>query len=181
MFKRILTISSLFAATFSTCFAEFTGHFYIAPTLYYQSIFNSDDTRYEGIAPGASLGYGDAVYPWLNLAAELFATFESVSLNNKAQLGISLKPRYNWGGSVVANLPFDEQVSFLLRLGLLSTKFQKIEVSKTAWQVGAGLVVNMSCNWDFRAEYDYLMYGRIENVGAPRAGMIAVALVYSFG
>jgi opacity protein-like surface antigen len=158
------------------------GRFYVAPTIYYQSLFtDSSDLHFEGAFPGIAMGYNDYLYPYLMVGAELFGTGAPWGFNNKSQNGVSIRPKYTWGGSVSFGMPLEDSLAFYLRFGLVSSKFDRIPESQSAWSAGIGVMNDLGCNWNFRAEYNYLQYKRIHGVGAIRSHLLAVAVMYTFG
>lgn len=176
MFKKMATTLMLFAGSVSIATA---GSIYVAPTLMYQNTY-TDDIRYEEVSPKLALGYSTVSQQWIYLAGELFGSVKGHTLTNHPKNGQNLRINYSMGMSLIPGLMLDPYLIGYVRLGLVYSRFDQADVMRNAYQVGAGMQFNVNPSWDIRAEYDYMQYSRISNLGSPRAGEVSVSGIYRF-
>jgi opacity protein-like surface antigen len=179
MLKRILAISAIYVATFSTCFAG--AQFYIAPGVGYEDVRTKHNSRFDGLFPRLAIGYGGYFYPWLVLMGEVFGSYRTIDLNNEPKFGYSVKTNANYGISLLLGYALEENLLPYLRLGLIWNDFDKLDTTKKGYEIGIGLQTNLNCNWDVRGEWDYIKTKEIDNVGEVQLAFFAIDFMYRFG
>lgn len=178
MLKKITVLTALGLSLSSTAHA---GVFYIGPTLSYESITTSQSISYNGVTFRPALGYGSmlgdtAIY----LGAEMFGGLKPLTLNNNAKNGISLKPSYSYGISVLPGYFFDQDTLGYLRVGPIIQRFDQVGVTKTGFEVGIGLAYSFAECWNMSGEFDYMKYPSFATVSGPREGQFTLGLHYLF-
>ena len=176
MLKKLLATTVIFASSLSTALA---GSLYIGPGLEWQNV-SMHSNHYQGLSPKLSLGYGEWVNESFFMAGEFSGAPWSIDMNNEPKNGKSLKLKYSYAASVIPGFPLDEMLMIYGRVGYQYSRFQQLDLGKGGVLLGLGLGVNLTPCWDLRAEYNYIKYGSIGNVGKPSAYEIYVGGVYRF-
>lgn len=180
MLRTLWLIGTIFLASLTTAFAA-PPSFYIAPFIEYQGISVSH-IDFNGMTPRMSLGYGGAIQEsQIYLAAEIFGSPRGVSLHNHKGNTPGLKPKYSLGASLLPGLYLDETILVYARLGIVSTRFDNLDLSRKGYQAGIGLETNISGCWDIRGEYVFTSYDSITGIGSPKGDEYALGVLYKFG
>ena len=170
----------VFAVSYADWYAgTYKSSFYIAPTVLYTNLY-IDKVTFQGITPRLAVGYDGMATKYVYLAGELFANLATATLKNHPAPAGSLKTSYSYGAAVLPGYPFDDSVLGYLRIGYIATRFENLHTTKAGYEVGAGFELGWTECWSVRAEYNYLKYRTIPNVGGPRAQQVNVALKYKF-
>lgn len=182
MLNKCLAVIGIFVMSFSTALAAGA---YLAPYIEYENIYvsssnNINHNRYEGLTPGIALGYGINVYNGpLYLAGEGFVnpikTTDLTSSSNDV-----LRPGYSYGASLIPGVVLDGVIMPYLRLGAIWTHFNSSNTTKNAYQLGAGIDIQMKCVWTIRAEFDFTRYSSIDSLGTLKETQGRLMLVYHF-
>lgn len=179
MFKKIITVISIWLSCLSSSSAI---NLYIAPTAVWDS-FYANPIRYEGLSAKLTLGIGPNFNSPFTLAIEGWVDPIKPWTHTNNTFGVaSLKPSYSYGGDIVPGYQLDDYLHAFVRLGVLSTKFDSLNVSLTAWQAGAGIDVAFTCGspWRLRGEWNYSRYRSTATVGVIEDGQYGVGFVYQF-
>lgn len=179
MLKKLLTTTIIFAVTFSSASTS-AAQFYLAPTLSYEDVRATNNSHFQGIVPALAFGYGGLFYPWLYLGVEIFGIWHAIDLNNEPKDGLSVKTNTSYGGSIFLGYPLDDFLVYL-RLGLISTDFEKLDTTKTGKEIGLGVEIPIECNWSIRAEWDFIRYDKIGELGQPEITFFSLGATYRFG
>src|SRR3990167_7672648 len=206
MFKKLIIVSAILAASTSLAFAgqsykgekDYKGEMaapcptYTFATGPYVGLSIGDRTNYtgtpvvfRGIDGNLSLGYGALVNPAFYLAGELFGigTINVKDLqNSNVTPTVSAKSNWSWGGSLIPGYMITDYVLAYVRLGGQSTHFNGVNVnqSKGGRHVGLGGETQIVQNWDLRGEYIYSRYGSLNNIGVVSSNTANIGVVYKF-
>ncbi len=150
---------------------------YLGASAAYDNIFRAS-ASFQGVGPKLAIGYSGVTNQWLYLAAELFGSTRGWTNKNHIANNQSMKPIYSLGVSVLPGYLFDMQVMGYVRIGTIYTRFDQGNAFRNAYQLGAGLQYNLTCDWSVRGEFDYMQYNKIKGGGSPRAQEYSVGVVY---
>jgi opacity protein-like surface antigen len=175
MLKKLVIISALFISSLSHLYAGF----YVGPSLNFEA-YNASNIRYEGLRPMLTAGYGTNFRNLLYISIEAFGGPKSITINNVPRNGNSLKTKWSYGGSLLPAYIIDQDLLLYLRLGLVSTNFEKLNTIKSGREIGIGLQAQVLECWSVRGEYDYLQYSSLSEIGQLRADEFNVAIIYQF-
>lgn len=179
MLKKIVTIITIWSSCLSSSSAM---TLYLAPTAVWDS-FYANPIRYEGLSAKLTLGLGPTFQSPFTLAIEGWVDPIKPWTHTNNTFGIaSLKPSYSYGGDIVPGYNLDDYIHVFIRLGVLSTKFENLNVNLTAWQAGAGADIAFSCNsrWRLRGEWNFARYRSTSTVGVIEDGQYSAGFVYRF-
>lgn len=178
MLRRTIAASTLFIATTSLSFAY---NFYIAPSLVYQGI-SAGNVDYMGMSLRPAVGIGG---PFRNseyyIGGELFGNTKPMTFHNHRSGTAGLKPSYSVGASFLPGYQIDDEFIGYVRLGVIYTNFDNLDMTRRGWQIGAGLQGRLIGCWDVRGEYNYTKYRSITGIGTPKASEWLLGVVYKFG
>lgn len=177
MLRSLLAVTALLI---SSCSMAWTGSAYVAPSINYISIRGSNESGYIGMTGQLALGYSTVVSNWIYLAAEAFASSKAVTIDNTSSSVGSLRPQYSYGGYLIPGIVLDYVVMAYGKLGVISTRFNNINVTRGGYQAGGGVQVNVCGNWNVEAEYIYTRYHSINGAGSPSVDQFGAGLVYRF-
>lgn len=171
---KLIACSILAALISSTAFA---GNVYIGPSAFLQYVSGSH-TNYTGIHPQLSLGYGDLSNN-IYLAGEIFAAAGNLTINDSHnRASRSAKITRTFGASFIPGMMLNEKVLGFLRLGIVNSKFNGPNTTKTGGQIGVGLQTSLNPCWDIRGEYDFSAYRSMSGIGSPKVNEIGVGVIY---
>lgn len=176
MLKKLIHITALSAACLSTAFA---GNFYAGPSIIYQTV-SADGIGYNGAAPRLTLGYQDMLSQRVYAAAEIFSNPTTFKIYNNPNNVGSLRVTYSYGISVLPGVNLDNTIIGYVRLGVIKTRFDNLNVVKSGAQYGVGLHWLMTDVWSIRGEYSYTKYKSITNIGHPDANTYSIGLMRTF-
>ena len=163
----------------STSLHANTGHFYVSPALYLQTV-SAEHSNYFGYLPELSAGY-DKKWEKYYLSGEVFVVPFSGTLHNSVNpQATSTDTASGFGASVLPGVLITARSVGFLRAGLIQMRFAGPNRAATGAQLGIGLLTPMSDTWDFRAEYVYTTYRSVTDLGSPTSNMIGAGLVYHF-
>lgn len=177
MLRKLLSAACLFVAGLSTANA---GSFYLAPTIVYDAI-SVPGIGYNGIGPRLTLGYDDMLTERIYASAEIFTSPTTWKVYNNPNDFGSLKTTYSYGGSLIPGISLDGTIIAYGRLGVIRTRFDNLDTVKNGVQYGIGVQWLLSCPWSLRAEYSYIKYREISNIGHPDTNSYMLGLLYRFG
>jgi opacity protein-like surface antigen len=175
MFKKLLAIGCLSLCGLSSAMAGL----YIGPMFTYNSI-SAGDIDYQGFSPRLALGYSTFMNTTLYIAGELEASPFTMDHNNNPNAQGSLKTTYSYGASIIPGVYFDEVVLGYARLGVLDTRFSKLNKTTYGFQLAGGLEVTVARNWQVRGEVGRVQYQFIDNIGHPYAYQYGVGFTRRF-
>jgi hypothetical protein len=174
MLKKLLVASAIFGGCLSSVFAGL----YLGPSLSYDSIWVGN-TRYQGISPRITLGFGHDFGEWVYGAVEIFAT-RSFQLHNNPNIA-SLRVTWVYGASILPGIQLDPVLAAFARLGIVNADFVNIGTDRTGYQAGLGLQAKLSPSWTIRAEYDYTHYRVLDAIGGnPNESQYVAGFLYDF-
>lgn len=178
MLKKLSALCLVFLGSLTPTYA---ASVYIAPSIAYQGI-STGDVDYMGMIAQLAVGFGGNVNGTpVYLAGEIFGSPKPATLHNNKGDTLGLKPSYTVGISFIPGLCLDDTILAYVRLGMVNTKFDTLNLSRTGAQVGIGVLTNIATHWDLRGEYDYTSYRSISGVGSPKADEYLLGLLYRFG
>ena len=158
---------------------QYKASFYVAPVLQYNNYYVNKPT-YQSLSPRFALGYGGVLNYTVYLAGEVFVIPFSASLKNHPSQFGGLKTSTSYGASLLPGYFFDDSFMGYVRLGYVSTRFEKLDARRSGFEVGVGVEIVWTCNWSILVEYDYLKFTSIQNIGTPRSQQALLGLKYRF-
>lgn len=177
MVKKLLSLCALFIITTSYAFAA--ASIYIVPNVKYESL-SINNIRYEGITGQLEVGYGGPIYGNYFLAGEVYASPKSINIHNNNGNVISLKPSWDFGGSILPGYIFDASTLLYLRLGAERTHIPGPDATQNGGQLGAGIQFNLNACWDIRGEFNYTWFGKMDDLGKLNKAQYLVGFVFRF-
>ena len=200
MFKKLVTVSLILAASSSVAFAkhnykgdykneapavepcptyQFAAGPYLGLSVGNRTNFTHSPTAYNGLQGTLSGGYGMMLSPSWYLAGELFIG-NSAELNDYRLAGNGARSTWDYGVSIIPGYMITDYVMAYLRAGVVRDRFSDQASSSTGGQVGLGAQTNVYDNWDVRTEYTYTAYRSVTGISAPKSGQFNIGLVYKF-
>lgn len=180
MLKKIITIIGIWLSCLSSVSA---ATFYIAPSAVWDS-FYANPIRYEGLSAKITVGVGLITFqsPFTIAIEGWVDPIKPYTHTNNTFGIVSLKPSYSYGASLLPGYNLDDYIHVFLRLGVLSTKFDNLNETLTAWQAGAGADIAFSCysRWRLRGEWNFAKYRSTSRVGVIEDGQYSAGFVYRF-
>ncbi|HVY53186.1 MAG TPA: outer membrane beta-barrel protein [Gammaproteobacteria bacterium] len=176
MLKRILVAGAALALTSGVAFA---GVPYIGASV--GEITNTTDTsnkNFRGLPLMLHAGYGSLLSPNLYLAAELFGTLGSATLNDNG-----LKTTYGYGASLIPGVLLGDHTMTYVRAGVVRSRFTASGTPNrdvNGGQLGLGMQIGMTQSLDLRGEYTYTAYQTFSGISAPRQDQFTLGLIYKF-
>lgn len=125
-------------------------------------LYGFGPTVYAGVEGTLSGGYALTFKQRWYLAVEIFGA-DSAKAGNLRRYATNVGVQSNWsyGIDAIPGVILTDGMLAYLRVGGLGTNFNNISANKGGWQLGAGGQVNLTRNWDLRAEYVYSQYSSV--------------------
>lgn len=202
MFKKlivtsvILSASSAFAGTMGApgcpCH-QFVTAPYVGLSVGVRSNFSPVPAVYQAIEGTLSGGYA-ATFNRFYIAGEIFGANNLNSRNYRTtrvgQAGFSNKTTWSYGADILPGYLITDSLLGYLRLGVVESRFRgagfpaftNSSLNKTGYQIGGGGQVNITRNWDVRAEYIFSKYNSLPKttINHTGANQFNVGVVYKF-
>ncbi|MFZ2315855.1 MAG: outer membrane beta-barrel protein [Gammaproteobacteria bacterium] len=157
------------------------GHFYMGPSVAYNSISNGN-IKYQSLAARLALGYGALLSRTYYLAAELDATPNTLRVGRNDTINnYSLENTYSYAAAILPGYLYDNLTLLYLRLGVVNTRFNQLDTTKPGFQLGVGIDMHLLGCWSVRGEYGYFIYRSMNTVGTPKANDFSIGALYRFG
>ncbi|EKD72638.1 MAG: hypothetical protein ACD_45C00622G0015 [uncultured bacterium] len=200
MFKKLLIVSGVLAASSSVAFAgggnykgeemapcpvfTYTAGPYVGLSLGSRNNYSGSPTVFRGIDGNLSLGYGMMMSQFY-LAGEIFGIWTANVKDLQYTQGTtstSAKSNWAWGISLLPGYMIVDRVLGYVRLGGGRTHFNGTGVSDTVtgWHIGPGASIALNQNWDLRGEYIYTRYNTVTNLGKTSSDVFNLGVVYKF-
>lgn len=173
-------LSILCLACLGCVSTPYAASLYVAPSIEYQGM-STGNIDYMAMLVRMALGFGGSVNGTFYLAGEVFGIPKGATIHDNTGDTPGLKPSYTIGISLLPGLCLDDTILAYVRLGMVSTKFDNLNVTKTGTQAGIGVATNLSPVWDVRGEYVFTNYRSISGIGSPKADEYILGLLYRFG
>lgn len=175
MKHQLRIITAFFLLLISTL--VHAGNIYMGPSLFV--VDNQGNSSFRGFFPRLSFGYSFDFLDDMYLGAELFAVAATGTLDdNYSPPYQSAKSDRSYGVSVMPGFSINDRTMGYFRFGLLTSNFPGPNVYRSAAQWGVGLQTMLTANWDVRAEYNYVTYRTVANLGSIKSDQVGVGLVY---
>lgn len=157
----------------------FAGQFYIGGSAFLQTM-SAKDSNYLGIDPQFSVGYTGMAGKY-RLSGEVFAVpVAGTVATSISNFGLNTKPTYSVGASFIPGMPYGEDKTLFLRLGIVSTRFPAAATSGTGVQLGVGFLKPITPKWGLRTEYVYTAYTSIAGLGSVHSHELGLGVIYQF-
>lgn len=180
MLKKILITCGIFICSLSIAQAGI----YVSGLAAYHRI-HADDIKdktlfYRSVIPQLSLGYGQPLWDWAYLGAEIFGSIGAIPASGSNDT--ILRSDYSYGVSINPGLALDTFLLGYLRFGALNVHFDNMNKTDRAYIAGAGVRYMFGTCWGVVGEYDHLWYRPIENpdLTSPRAEILGIGIVFDF-
>src|SRR3990167_2034490 len=181
MLKKIAMLAFLLsAASQANAFSSTNISLYLAPKLSYIGMQAGQNSN-EVLVPELGVGAGLTVNHLLYLGGELFANRQFLTIKNGSNNTSDLRPKYEWGGSVLPGIVFDPRALGYGRLGLVSARFADLNQIQTGVQAGIGIEVRLMPMFYLAGEYTFTRFRHLDGVdGTPFSDQYSVGITYRY-
>ncbi|MCC2666389.1 MAG: hypothetical protein K0S63_305 [Gammaproteobacteria bacterium] len=184
-FKKIIIATGVLAMSSSIAFAGAAP--YVGAALGVNTMTSTSGNNFRSMPLDLFAGFGAKMNASFYLGGEITATPLSALLSKSP--GNVLRTTYSYGISIMPGAMFSDHTVGYVRVGVVRSRFNFFDETKTGGQVGAGIQTDVMPDLSLRTEYVYSWYSKSRYASwfnntvitmSPKSDAFKVGLIYKF-